>query len=226
MKIFTFNYFESIHIRSLFGVLRQKAKFLVLLLGLMVSMFNSFGQSPIKVSVEFPIGGFEIDGNYSPNTMSPGGGDWFESIIGSGNGVFNFGGDLTTTTIQYGMRNLDPIQSDSDYAYAGGSLADNPTTWKWSKSKATPAKGDIGSAMFFYQKILPLETNGYLLPPINLMVTEQILFVLNFYKRFWTLMMRHSRLENLLLGVKTEGELKETWQFKRNLVEEDPILRQ
>ena len=157
MKIFTFTYFESIHIRSLFGELRQKAKFLVLLVGLMFSVLVSFGQSNTLISVTPPNGGFEIDGDYSPGTMIPPGtgGDWAEYPTGSGNGVFAPNGiPIVNPDIQYIKRNLDPIGGDPtlDYVFKGGKLGDNPTTWKWEKGTANPSKSDIASAMFFLTK--------------------------------------------------------------------------
>ncbi|WP_340114583.1 hypothetical protein, partial [Maribellus mangrovi] len=132
-----------------------------LILGLVFLFFGtllSYGQ--IRVDVEQPSQGFELDGNLAAGSISTNslkGGDWFPGTTGFGY-VFDSSGVNTPEFIS--LRVTDPFDGSSsdDTIFSGSKFDDSVIDWKLSVGKST-GKGDINNVFFHYSN---QDTNQFL----------------------------------------------------------------
>src|SRR5436190_10235365 len=130
------------------GALRESLKFLALLavFGLCHASVRAAGPPAGIAPVDFPSGGFAIDGNLGANTPDANSGDWLllNGVSGAGGAFLDPAGTPLNPLATF---HFIDAYNGKDIVFAGGQKwFDNPTNWTWTINKAS-AKTDINNVL-------------------------------------------------------------------------------
>ncbi|MCJ7759434.1 MAG: HYR domain-containing protein, partial [Gillisia sp.] len=128
---------------------KKKSRFPIAVILACIGLINFGNAQAQNVDVTIPSGGFEIDANLQSNSPINTG-DWVQGP-GSGGHVLN---NIDGTPVDPATTGFfrDEFNSASDNTFSQGKAGDDPNSWKWTTSSASPSKGDINNAMYHIGK--------------------------------------------------------------------------